>query len=497
MDVVFVLPNSLFEDNHLINRDSTVFIYEHPIYFTKYKYHKLKLILARATMKYYEEYLRTKYKCTVRYLEYDYDIMQIFKRYRNKRIDMYDPVDHDVINEFKRLSRANGLELFVHDTPLFICNVSDLKGYLDQGGKYHQTSFYIWQRERLNILLTNDKKPVGGKWTYDTKNRLPYSDKFKTDANFKVNTDEFVKEAQRYVDRHFATNPGSTDLYLPITHDGANNHLKRFLKDRLSCFGPYQDTVSNDIIFGCHSVISPLLNIGLLTPMDVVNKILKFYKKHRSPISSVEGIIRQIVGWREIIRMMYMFKHKEMISMNHFGHNRKIGNEWYVGETDIKPIDDLIKKVLKYGYAHHIERLMYLGNFMLLSEFKPADVFKWFMVLFIDSYQWVMEGNVYAMSQYSTGPLLMTRPYFSSSNYIDLMSSYTRKSNVYPKIKLKDKEYEWYEIWDALYYNFIKNNKNEFSKNYSTATAVAVWNKKNKTEQIRLIKLAKSYLEIY
>lgn len=505
MNIVLIFPNNLFENNTLIDKNSKVFIYEHPVYFEKYKYHKLKLILHRASMKKYEDYINKKYNCRVKYLEYDYDIKIIFEKYANKRIDMYDSVDHDVINGLKKLSKDNNVELFVHDSPMFVCTMSDLKLYLDNGGKYHQTSFYIWQRKRLNILVTDDKKPIGGKWTYDTQNRLPFPSKFNSDVKFKVNTDKFVIEAQKYVNKYFSENigspldtpEGSVDLYLPIDYDGVNNHLKQFIKQRLNCFGPYQDAVSDKIIFGCHSVISPFLNIGLITPIDVINKILKYYKKYNSSIQSVEAIIRQIIGWREIIRMIYMFEHKTMNSTNHFNHNRKLGNEWYTGETGIKPIDDIIKKVIKYGYAHHIERLMYLGNFMLLSEIKPNYVFKWFMEMFIDSYPWVMEGNVYAMSQYSTGNLLMTRPYFSSSNYIHIMSSYKKKRNIYPKITLKGNVYEWYDIWNALYYNFVKNNLKEFSTNYSTAMAANIWNKKSIKEKKELIKLAEIYLNEY
>ena len=213
-------------------------------------------------------------------------------------------------------------------------------------------------------------------------------------------------------------------------------------------------------------------------------------------MQSVEAIIRQIIGWRCYIRFVYMFKHKELISTNHFNHVNKLGQEWYNATTNIAPIDDIIKKVLKYGYAHHIERLMYLGNFMLLSGINPKHIYNWFMI-FIDAYQWVMEPNVYGMSQYSAGPLLSTRPYFSSSNYIDKMSNYKKTSNVYKKIKLSNVEYEWFEIWDALYYNFINSNVKTFSKNYALARSVVHWHKKSSQEKTKLLSIAKTFLKTY
>lgn len=495
-NIIITFPNGLFEDNTLINRNSTVYIYEHPIFFTKYNYHKLKLILHRATMKYYEDFIKNKYKCKVIYVEYNKSINSIFAKHKNKKIEFYDPVDHDVIKDLKKNAKIYNIELFGHDTPLFLCTMQDMTNYLDDGGKYHQTSFYIWQRKRLGILVDKNNKPIGGKWTYDTENRLPFPQNFNKDIRFKTNDSKYVKEAVNYVNKYFKDHPGSDNFYLPINHQGAKQHLKKFLKEKLDCFGPYQDAVSKDIVFGCHSIISPFLNIGLLTPQYVIEEIMKKYT--RTNLVSIEAILRQIIGWREILRMMYIFKHKEMKQLNHFKHNKKLDNKWFTQEpnTGIIVIDDLIKKVMKYGYAHHIERLMYLSNFMLLTETKPDDAYEWFMI-FIDSYPWVMSGNVYAMGQYSTGPLLMTRPYFSSSNYINKMSTYKSKKDIYAKIKLGSEEYEWFEIWDALYYNFINNHKKEFSKNYAIASSVGHWNRKSKEEQNDLLRIAKNYLEKY
>ncbi len=498
MNYLIILPTQLFEYNKLINKNTIVYIYEHPLYFTKYKYHKLKLILHRSSMKHYDNYLQKTYKCQTKYLEYNYDITKLFKKHINRRIDIFDPVDHDIIKEFKLYSKKNNIELFVHDTPLFLCKISDLTDYLDHHiGKYHQTSFYIWQRKRLNILLTKDK-PLGGKWTYDKENRLTFPKGFNKDTKFNINNSKYVIEAQNYINKYFKENPGESELYLPIDFMGVENHLNKFIKEKLDCFGPYQDAVSEDIIFGCHSVLSPLLNIGLITPEKVIDEIISYYEKNRKivKLESVEGIIRQIIGWREYMRMVYMFKHKELITTNHFNHNNKLNNTWYTGKTGIEPIDNIINKVLKYGYAHHIERLMYLGNFMLLNGINPIEIYKWFMI-FIDAYPWVMEPNVYGMSQYSAGSLLSTRPYFSSSNYINKMSTYNKKPNVYYKIKLKNEEYEWYEIWDSLYYNFINNNKKEFAKNYALASSVSHWNNKNKTEQNKLLNIANKYLTLY
>ena len=501
MNIVLIFPTQLFENNKLINENSIVYILEHKLFFTDYQYHKLKLILHRSTMKFYYDYIIDKYNCKVKYIEFNTDLETIFKSNKNKSIKMYDPVDHGIMEELNYLSDKYNIDLVIHDTPSFMETTDELKEYYsDNSNNISQTSFYIWQRKKYNILVDKNYKPIGGKWTFDKDNREPYTPNFNYDANFKENKSEYIQEAIEYIKKHFNNNIGTHLVYyLPIDFLNSKKHLTKFITERLDCFGPSQDAVSDNIIFGCHSVLSPMLNTGLLTPKYVIDKILNYYNKHKNTInfSSIEGIIRQIIGWRSWMRYNYIFKHKELINNNYFNHNRKIDDSWYSGNTGIGPIDEIIKKVLEYGYAHHIERLMYLGNFMLLSEFDPLDVYEWFQSMFIDSYTVFMETNVYGMSQYSSGPLLVSRPYFSSSNYIDKMSSYKKKPNIFNTIKLKNENYEWYEIWDALYYNFINKNKNVFKSNYSTARSVAQWNRKSNTEVKEKLKIAKLYLSNY
>lgn len=507
METIIIFPNSLFEDNKLINKNTEVYIIEHSVYFTLFTYHKMKLILHRSTMRQYADYIKKKYKCTVNYIDYkeaDKKLEQIFKS--NKKIDLYDPVDHVLMKEIKSLTKKYKTDTIVHNTPLFLSTLEDLQSYKKKNNNYVHNSFYIWQRKRLDILVTKDKKPQGGKWSYDVENRKPFPDNFDKKNkvfNPKKVTNKYIKEATIYVNKYFSNNPGDTDFYLPIDHSGAKRHLTKFMKDRFKCFGPYQDAVHQDIPFGCHSVISPLLNVGLLTPKYVVDQLQQYGKKYKVPLQSLEAIIRQIVGWREYVRMLYMFDRKTLESKNYFKHKNKLKDFWYDKIEDYKNgsgfqvIDDMINKAIKHGYLHHIERLMYIGNFMLINKIKPIDVFKWFMEMFIDSYNWVMYANVYGMSQHSTGPLMMTRPYFSSSSYIARMSNYDKKKNKYEKIKLNEKEYEWFEVWDALYYNFIADNTSKFSKNYAISNQVNNWNNKSVSDKKEIKNIAKDYMKKY
>jgi len=502
MKSVLIFPNSLFEKNNLLDSNTTAYIIEHNVYFSLYKYHKLKLILHRASMKYYAEYIKNKYKCKVKYIDHNKvkkNLSYVFNKINNNNIEMYDPVDHLVIEDINKQEKKYKKNVIIHETKLFITPTEELENYFNENKNNHK-NFYIWQRKKYNILMKKNK-PIGNKWSYDVYNREKFNDDIKNDKkkNYipNINTNKYIDEAKKYVIKNFKNNPGSTNFYLPITHNESKKHLKNFIKNRLKCFGPYQDAVDIDIPFGCHSLLSPLLNIGLLTPKYVIKELEDYGINNKIPLPSLEGIIRQIIGWREYVRMFYICDRANLENNNHYNHNKKLKRYWFTGKntSDIIVIDDLIKKTIEYGYLHHIERLMYIGNFMLINKIYPQDVFKWFMSLFVDSYNWVMYPNVYGMSQYSSKSNMMTRPYFSSSNYIIKMSNYNKSSG--NKIILDDSEYSWHKVWDSLYYNFINDNKKELKKNYATSMQVVHWTRKTNNEKNEMKKIADLYMKKY
>jgi deoxyribodipyrimidine photolyase-related protein len=214
------------------------------------------------------------------------------------------------------------------------------------------------------------------------------------------------------------------------------------------------------------------LNIGLITPDEVVNKAIKFSDKNNIPINSLEGFIRQILGWREFIKGLYLFEGEKQMNSNYWNANNKLPEQFYNGTTGILPLDDSINKSLDYSYVHHIERLMILGNFMLLLEIHPKEIYKWFMEVFIDAYPWVMVANIFGMSQFADGGLMSTKPYISSSNYVIKMSNY--------------KKDEWANTWDALFWNFINKHKDKIKLNPRMGMMVRLLDKKS-TEEINVI----------
>jgi deoxyribodipyrimidine photolyase-related protein len=271
----------------------------------------------------------------------------------------------------------------------------------------------------------------------------------------------------------------SNSFIYPTTHEESEIWLNQFLTNRFAEFGEYEDAIVDNENFLHHSVLTPILNIGLLTPLYIIETTLSFAKENSVSLNSVEGFIRQIIGWREFIRGVYVYKGKQERTTNFWKFNKRIPPSYYNGTTGIAPIDTTIKKVLATGYCHHIERLMILGNFMLLNGFHPNQVYQWFMELFIDAYDWVMVPNIYGMSQFADGGLMATKPYISGSSYVLKMSNYTKG--------------DWCEIWDALFWHFMDTHRDFFLSNPRLGMLIKTYDKMSNDKKERMEKLVAVY----
>ena len=396
---------------------------------------------------------------------------------KTKKINYIDPCDNWLNKRIKKFSKA--LNINIIKSPQFLnSNEENLTFFNPDKKKYFQTSFYKLQRKKMDILMIGDK-PEGGKWTYDDENRKKYpKNKIPPKISYPKEELAYIKDANSYIKNNFENNYGSLNqkTKYPTDFQKAKNWLNDFLKHRFIEFGDYEDAIVQKELILNHSVLSPLINCGLLTPSYVVSELNKYAIKKNIPINSYEGIIRQIIGWREFIRGVYISKGSVERTKNYWGFTKKMPDSFYTASTGIIPVDDCINKLNDNAYLHHIERLMVVGNFMFLCEINPDDVYKWFMELFIDSYDWVMVPNVYGMSQFADGGIMSTKPYISGSNYILKMSNYKKES--------------WCELWDALYWRFIDDHRVFFNKNYRMKMMVALYDKKDE-------KIKKNYIKLY
>ena len=455
------------------------------------KFHQQKLWLHRATMKRYEESLQQKGIETL-YLEYNRSADALKQQLKTvgdsmtsspKKLIVADPTDF--ILE-KRLSRcAQSLKLLIETipTPGFINQRHENEEYRASKKRWFMADYYKFQRRRLNVLI-EDGQPIGGKWSFDADNRkkVPQKQLDQIPKLLKLKRDRFDDEASQYVQERFALNPGSIDQqFYPTSHVDATKWLKHFLRHRFENFGVYEDAIVEGESWLWHSVLTPALNVGLLTPNQIVDATLAYAKSNHVPLNSLEGFLRQIVGWREFIRATYQDHGVEMRTTNYWKHTRKIPRSFYNATTGILPVDETIERILKTGYCHHIERLMVIGGFMFLCEFDPREIYRWFMEMFVDSYDWVMVPNVYAMSQHADGGLITTKPYFSGSAFIRKMSHH--------------KKAPWCDIWDGLYWRWISNHTDDLSKNPRWAMMCSMAKKMDAEKRNTHFKNASQFLD--
>jgi deoxyribodipyrimidine photolyase-related protein len=484
-----VFPNQLFKESPLFESNAPFYIVEEYLFFKQYKFHQQKIAFHRATMKRYADFLQKEKNLEVYYIEATQDISDIrllipeLKAEGIEQVNYIDPVDNWLQKRLDKGFLENEIKTIQYNSPLFLNSKEDLASFFrSDKKKYSQTTFYTEQRKKRNILIDADGKPVGGKWTFDADNRKKYPAKKTPPSIHFPDVDEYYKEAKQYVETNFSNNLGSLTKYslYPTSFEATKDWLNQFFEQRFMEFGVYEDAIVAENSILNHSVLTPMLNVGLITPKEIIDACLSYAKENNVPINSIEGFVRQIIGWREFIRGIYECRGSEERTTNFWKFKKKIPASFYDGTTGIPPIDQTIIKVLQTGYCNHIERLMILGNFMLLCEFDPDEVYQWFMELFIDSYDWVMVTNIYGMSQFSDGGLMATKPYISGSNYIMKMSNY--------------KKGEWQTVWDGLFWRFMHTNRDFFLSNPRLGMLVRMFDKMPAEKQQKHLENGEFYL---
>jgi len=484
-----IFPHQLFEESPTAENGFPVYLVEEKLYFKQFKFHKQKIAFHRATMKCYAAYLESK-DVKVHYIESIdplSDIRKLILELSSKNIKTLhyiDPTDNWLEKRLTSASAKADIELIQYRNPLFLNSKEELSVFFhDKKKKFFQTEFYIQERKKRQILVDKNNEPIGGSWSYDVDNRKKYPRKKDPPQITYPETTAFYEEAKTYVQEHFKDNLGHLTKYpfYPQDFKTTKTWLKQFLDNRFKEFGPYEDAIVKEENILHHSMLTPMLNAGLITPDLIIKAALDYSQENEIPLNTTEGFIRQIIGWREFMRGYYECKGSVARTKNYWNFTRKIPESFYDGTTGIEPIDQTIRKVLERGYCHHIERLMVLGNFMLLCEFDPDDVYQWFMELFIDAYDWVMVPNVYAMSQFADGGMLSTKPYIAGSNYIMKMSNYEKGP--------------WQEIWDALFWRFMHVHRSFFTTNPRLGMLIGSFDKMETEKQKGLLNTAHKFLK--
>ena len=479
--ICLVFPQQLFEQHPALAAVSTFWLLEDDLFFLQLPFHRKKLAFHRASMSYYAENMRSKGKDVHYFKHNEAQLSNIFEKLKQctSQVHVVDPTDSLLEKRIRRFAQQHELELIWHDNPSFLNSRSDNDLLLGkQTQRFFLADFYKKQRLRLGILLEHDGQPTGGRWSFDADNRkaLPKGLVLPEFPNYRS---EGSKNAEMAIKAEFPKHPGDPDLsFYPVTHEEAKAALHFFIQNNLSLFGPYQDAFSTAAPYVFHSNLSTALNAGLLTPRQVIDEVLKHYQQGKVAIESAEGFLRQVIGWREFVRAVYERVGVQQRNTNALQHQRKLdwqelGNLAFLQHTS--------QKIERHAYAHHIERLMLLGNFFFLSEIHPDEVYRFFMSNFMDAYDWVMVPNVYGMSQYADGGLMTTKPYFSGSNYLKKQG-----------FKI---DTDGAALFDALFWNFVDKHQESLRKNMRTAQMVANWNRMLPTKKTAHLERAALYFQ--
>ena len=535
-------PNQLFSTvEEYIRQQSIDYVYilQDPRFF-RYKedeaglirFHKLKLVLHDVTTRLFRDELASSGVLPktriilVDYTKWAESSKSRFDEYRGGELlasipslegddwFVFDAIDHTLNQAVDSHCRKYKIRLNREDSPLFLASNAELldihQRKFQKGKRLLQTTFYSEMRRLHGILLTDDGKWVGSKLTFDVENRLPLPRNGETEipsyktqhAKRTAREIKYIRESVARVNRLFTDHPSNNGTATPLvysdlsyfdhidfTRESAILRLRQFCRERLARFGDYQDAMVADtekfpILY--HSGISHTLNIGLIQPREVVDTILDQWNKSANtiPLSAVEGFIRQIVGWREYCRYIYVFWNDRIRASNEMKGTRKLTTAWYNGTTGWSPVDTAIRQAFHYGYLHHIQRLMIMGNIMNLLRFHPHEVYRWFMEFAIDSYEWVMVYNVYSMILYADGGMTTTKPYISSSAYIYKMSNSRFK-----------RDGIWDTDWNTLFYAYIGDHKEQLSHNGRTVQMWNLWKRKTIAEQRDIKRDANAIIE--
>ncbi|MCH7402590.1 cryptochrome/photolyase family protein [Belliella kenyensis] len=412
-----------------------------------------------------------------------------FDRFEYQLPDEY-RLDQLLLELTKKLESKKSFSVRVVDTEHFLTERGFLKDFFKGKKTYLMETFYRSMRSKHDVLM-DGKEPLTGKWNYDHENRNKLKDPlllvkpktFSKDVNTVVNMirSKGVKTIGEIDEKNFDW---------PISREESMEALKYFCEKLLFRFGEYQDAMYDGDSFLFHSRLSFAMNVKMISPLEVVEYVEKYWLRHQDAIdvAQVEGFIRQIIGWREYMRGVYWAEMPGFAKLNFFDHKRKLPQFFWTGKTKMNCLKHAIEGSLKSAYAHHIQRLMVTGNFMLLAGIDPDEVDQWYLGIYIDAIEWVEITNTRGMSQFADGGIVGTKPYVSSANYIDKMSNYCESCFYKKNQKIGDRACPF----NSLYWHFYARNEEKLSKNPRIGMAYRTLAKMKDAEAI--LKQAEDYL---
>lgn len=499
---IWVLGDQLGPDNAALTcaskKDDVLFMAESPKALGKLAYHQQRLVLLISAARHFaaekgKEGWRVDYHALEQGSTWETALTAHVKEFKPERILLAQPNNYDEQQAVEKLAKKFPIESL--PTRQFLVPRADFIAWAKGKKSLLMETHYRRVRQEFGFLMQPDGKPVDGRWNFDEENRKTFRDWIKAGrprADIPpVKPDKITREVIALVEKHFPKNPGkAADFWLPVDRAGALRWLDDFIATRLSGFGPWEDLMVEDEQLLFHSVISPTINLGLLTPRECIEKAIAAYKKGKAPLASVEGFVRQIAGWREFINGVYWLKMPEYAGVNGLGAERLLPEFFYTGETDLNCLRQTIGQVRATGFNHHIQRLMVLGNFLLLAGVKPQEALRWFLEMYVDAHDWVMAANVLGMVLHADGGFMATKPYAAGSGYISRMSNYCAGCRFKPEVKTGPEACPF----NYLYWDFYARHEARFAKNPRVGMALKTLQKKTPAERRAIADSARDFL---
>ena len=479
--------------------DDQVLMIESYDYFTHVKHHKKKIIFLLSAMRHFATQLKqngfnvtyialenTTRKDTLKKL-----LKAFLKQYEIKHCIVTQPSEYYWQQELQSCEQYNGCRIEFLDDDRFLCTTKQFSEFASGKKQLRMELFYRQMRQQHQVLM-NEDKPIGGQWNYDKENRKPPKSGLDIPDTYHATIDEQTQSIIDLVEESFSDHFGdSLPFHFAVTRRQALIALKQFIANRLALFGDYQDAMLQGEPWMFHSHISFYLNCGLLLPLECIHQAEKAYHDGKAPLNAVEGFIRQILGWREYVRGIYWLKMPEYAEYNFFEAQRALPDFFWTGKTSMNCLKQCVNETQKNAYAHHIQRLMILGNFALIAGIAPDEVNEWFHVVYADAYQWVELPNVSGMILFADGGYLASKPYAAGGNYVNKMSNYCKQCQY--KVSVKNGETAC--PFNYLYWDFLARNYDKLSNNHRLGMVYRVYQRMDPDKQQRITQDAERFLQ--
>lgn len=455
-------------------------------------YHKKKLTYVLSSMRHFAlECHKAGYPVLYHATDKHYGdaLKLILEQYPDLRLTYMTPAEWDSRRRLQAVSKELGKRVTEIPNSFFLADPANWKDKIEPG--YRMEYFYRDMRRKTGYLMDGEE-PAGGEWNYDEENREPLPEGYPVPDVTSFDPDAITEEVMELVETQFDDHFGKLENFgYAVTREQALQLLDEFIDERLADFGPYEDAMAEGRPGLFHSRLSVYLNNGLLMPEEICERAIAAYRRGAAPIHSVEGLVRQIIGWREFVRIYYEAMMPEVRDTNFMDFEGELPELFWTGETKMRCMEESLKPVIEDGYSHHIQRLMVLSNFSNLTKTDPRKLNRWFWLAYVDAYEWVVLPNVLGMSTFADGGVLASKPYVSSGNYINKMSDYCGSC----EYSISKKTGENACPFNYLYWNFVDEQREAFEVSGRNSFMVNMYDKKSEDNKEAIKSSTRQFLE--